>query len=193
MTLIRRWPALDFEGLDPGQQRMWNRVAVVPGRQYPAVDAAGHLLGPYDPLLRSPEVGERIAELGAHLRVVTEVPRRLQTVAIVMVGGYWNCEFMASAWPPEARAEGIDPDAVDALWRVEVHPGLAPDEAIVAEMTRQMLRDSVIAPETFAVAQELLGEAGLVEVATLVGYYCLIALLLGAFQTPLPEMPAGEQ
>jgi len=39
---------------------------------------------------------------------------------------------------------------------------------------------------TFAKGQALLGETGMIELATLVGHYCLISMVLNLFEVPLP-------
>ena len=40
--------------------------------------------------------------------------------------------------------------------------------------------------ETYAAAQRLLGDTGLVELVSLCGYYTLVSFLLNAFTVPLP-------
>ena len=41
-------------------------------------------------------------------------------------------------------------------------------------------------PETYAAADRFLGDAGMVELVSLCGYYTLISFLLNAFAVPLP-------
>jgi 4-carboxymuconolactone decarboxylase len=60
------------------------------------------------------------------------------------------------------------------------------DEAIVHAVTIQLLRTGRCDDETFDRAHELLGERGLVELTSLVGYYCAISLLLNMFEVPVP-------
>ena len=49
-----------------------------------------------------------------------------------------------------------------------------------------MLTAHRVEADTFAAAEELLGEKGLVELASTIGYYCLISMTLNLFEVPLP-------
>ncbi len=58
-------------------------------------------------------------------------------------------------------------------------------------VTSQLLTDRRVDDTTFAEGRVLLGETGMVELATLVGYYCLISMVLNLFEVPLPgDAPA---
>jgi len=50
----------------------------------------------------------------------------------------------------------------------------------------QLLNDRRVDDVTFAAVEALLGETGLVELAALVGYYCLISMVLNLFEVRLP-------
>ena len=60
------------------------------------------------------------------------------------------------------------------------------DERVVYEVARQFLEERRVDDATYAAAVDLLGEAGMVELATLVGYYCTISMILNLFEVPLP-------
>ena len=60
------------------------------------------------------------------------------------------------------------------------------DQRIVYEVATQMHRDHRIGDRTYAEAVALLGEAGMVELVGILGYYTLISMTLNAFQVPLP-------
>jgi hypothetical protein len=54
--MATRLPQLTADQLDDDQRMLWTAITEVP-RVIPAVNESGHLLGPYDVLLRSPRVG----------------------------------------------------------------------------------------------------------------------------------------
>jgi len=48
--------------------------------------------GPYNPLLRSPVMGQRMFDLLAYLRWDTSVPLRLNEMAILIIGRQWRSQ-----------------------------------------------------------------------------------------------------
>jgi 4-carboxymuconolactone decarboxylase len=57
---------------------------------------------------------------------------------------------------------------------------------VVHEIATQLLNDRRVDDVTHAAGEALLGESGLVELVTLIGYYCLISMTLNLFEVPLP-------
>ena len=53
-------------------------------------------------------------------------------------------------------------------------------------MARQLTTGGQLDRDAFAAAQRLLGDAGVVELVSLCGYYTLVSFLLNAFTVPLP-------
>jgi 4-carboxymuconolactone decarboxylase len=183
----RRFRALSLEELDEGQRRLWDAVTAATNRERPPVDADGHLLGPYDPLLRSPEVGARIAALGIDLRAVTKVPMRLQTVAIVTVGAHWRSDFVWQSWLPAAERQGIDRATLMPMV-VGDQPTLVDEgDRAVHAMADQLVKTGTADEATFDAVRDLVGDAGMVELVVLIGYYGLISMMLNIWQIPLPD------
>ncbi len=85
-----------------------------------------------------------------------------------------------------AIEHGVDADVVDALREGRLPTFSRDDERIVHTVTSQLLNDRRVDDETFGAANTLLGETGMVELAALVGYYCLISMTLNLFEFPLP-------
>ena len=55
-----------------------------------------------------------------------------------------------------------------------------------APVASQLCADGHLDAETYAEAQALLGDRGLVELVTLCGYYVLVSFTLNAFDISLP-------
>ena len=173
-------------GLNEAQQQLWDgltasRVGL------DRTDANGHLVGPFNAWLHVPELGSLLSSLGGHLRFDTSIERRLTEVAICTVGAHWRSEFEFFAHAPMAVEHGVDPSVIEALRAGEVPSFTRDDEQIVYEVARQLLHDRRVTDSTYSSAESLLGEAGMVELATLIGYYCLISMLLNLFEVPLPD------
>ena len=63
---------------------------------------------------------------------------------------------------------------------------MAEDERVVYAVARELTTTGRLGQEDYDAAQRLLGDAGMVELVSLCGYYTLISYLLNAFAVPLP-------
>lgn len=185
MPMTRRWPALGIGDLDLPQRRLWDAVTSTT-RQVPSIDVEGHLIGPYDVLLRAPELGERVAALGVHLRHIG-LPQRLRVLAILAVAGRWHSEFEWWAWATVATELGVDGVILAGLRHGTVDDlELEEDDRLVIRVACQLMSDGRLNQELFEEAQDRLGEAGIVELVVLIGHYSLIAWLMNTFEIPIP-------
>jgi 4-carboxymuconolactone decarboxylase len=75
---------------------------------------------------------------------------------------------------------------VDAIGRGEEPPFAADDEKAIYNAASELTRDGQLGQSTYEAARRLLGDAGVVELVSLCGYYTLISFLLNAFTVPLP-------
>jgi len=150
----------------------------------------GALVGPFAPLLHSPELMTRVQKVGEHLRFSTELPDRLLETAILCVARHWDQPFEWGFHQPLALAAGVSQDDVDALG-----DGRRPadDElvAAVSDLAQALLRTGRRDEEAWErLAGELSSTAVLELVATL-GYYTTLALVMNAADTePSDGMPA---
>ena len=63
--------------------------------------------GPFNALLRSPDVADRVQRVGEYVRFQTTIPAPLNELAILITGRFWNAQFEASPTPsstPSPRA-----------------------------------------------------------------------------------------
>ena len=179
-----RLPDLRYDDLDPAQRSVWD--AIVGSRGADLVNSEGGLIGPFNVFVHAPGVGRRLASLGHVVRFETSIERRLSEVAIITVGARWKAEFEWWAHARMAREHGVAAEVVDAIGRGEEPPFEADDERAVYAVARQLTDRGQVDPGAYAAARQLLGDAGMVELVSLCGYYTLVSFLLNAFTVPLP-------
>ena len=85
-----------------------------------------------------------------------------------------------------AREHGVAEAVVDAIGRGEDPPFEAADERAVYAVARELGQSGRLDQGTYDAAHRFLGDAGMVELVSLCGYYTLISYLLNAFTVPLP-------
>jgi 4-carboxymuconolactone decarboxylase len=181
---MSRLPTSRRDDLAPEAQQLWD--AIVSGRGAQLVTAEGGLAGPFNAFVTAPEVGRRLSDLGQQVRFGTSIDRRLLEVAIITTGARWHAEFEWWAHARMAREHGVPGAVVDAIGHGEDPPFAAADERTIYTAARQLAGTGRLTEEAYADAQQLLGDAGMVELVSLCGYYTLISFLLNAFAVPLP-------
>lgn len=145
------------------------------------VDDEGRLGGPLNSLLYAPAVGAAQQMLGAALRYEISLSRRVAEVVILTVAHHADSEFELAAHEPMAHDAGLTDAELVAL-RERRDPRLAdPAEQTAWRTTAQLLDAGGLDDRAYERAVGALGEQGLVELTTLVGYYRLLALQLRTF------------
>jgi 4-carboxymuconolactone decarboxylase len=163
---MTRIPYVRREELGPEGQQLWD--SILNGRGDLLVTAEGGLAGPFNAFVTAPGAGRRLSSLGATLRFYTSIERRLSEIAIITVGARWQAEFEWFAHAPMAREHGVAGAVVDAIG------------------ARQLSVYGRVDRSAYDAAHAFLGDAGMVELVSLCGYYTLISFLLNAFDVPLP-------
>jgi 4-carboxymuconolactone decarboxylase len=181
---MSRLPRVRYDELGPAGRQVWD--GVVGSRGGELVDEQGGLVGPFNAFVHAPDVGRRLSSLGGTLRFGTSIERRLSEIAIITIGARWQAEFEWWAHAPMAREHGVADAVVDAIGRGEDPPFEADDERAVFAVARELGQSGRLDQETYDAAHRFLGDAGMVELVSLCGYYTLISFLLNAFTVPLP-------
>lgn len=184
---MTRLSFLTRDRLDEDQAGVWDSLVESRGGGVDLFDPNGALVGPFNSWVHAPRIGRRLSSLGALLRFRTSLDRRLSEIAICTVGAHWHSEFEFWAHAPMALEHGVDEAVIDALRAGEQPTFERDDERIVHSVVDQLLTRRRVDDETYAAARDLLGEQGLVELASTVGYYCLVSMTLNLFEVALPE------
>lgn len=180
--------------LDPAQADVYRAITGGPrgsGRAFPLTDEEGRLHGPFDAMLRSPAVGGPLQALGAALRYTSSLPAGARELAILAVAAAEDSAFERFAHEAVARAAGV-PDGVVGAVAAGAPVDLDDDvERVTLATVRALLGQGQLEDDRYTEAVTVLGEQGVFELTTLVGYYRTLALQLRVFGVGAPEA-AGE-
>jgi 4-carboxymuconolactone decarboxylase len=166
------------------------------GEQVMKVSSVG-LGGPYNPLLRSPVMGQRMFDLLYYLRWNSSVPLRLNEFAILIIGRQWRSQVEWFAHAPLAIKAGLAPEVVADLKAQKRPAAMKPDEAAVYDFVTELSTTHKVSDATFAQTRALLSEQQVVDLTTIAGTYVTVAMLLSMAEEGIPagkELPfkAGE-
>jgi 4-carboxymuconolactone decarboxylase len=178
------------EQLDDDQRAVYDAIAGGPRAQGPQLfrlrDDDGGLEGPFNAFLLQPRLGLALQELGSAVRYRTALSDRAREIAILVVSRHWDSDFERYAHEAVGRHVGLTDAEIEGLrdGRLEVFDG---EERVVAETTYRLAAGSDLDDPAYAEAVSALGEDGLFEVLTLVGYYAALALQLRVFRVAAPD------
>jgi 4-carboxymuconolactone decarboxylase len=181
VTRPHRSRRLRPDELDPAARRVYDAIAAGPRAGSGLVQDDGSLRGPFDAMLRHPAVGEPLQALGAALRYAGDLSDRARELVILRVAGVRDSAFERAAHEPIARRAGLTDDQLAGLAADAVVAWPDPVEHAADTAARALARHEPVDDETYRAWVDVLGEAGLVEVTALVGYYGLLADLLRLF------------
>lgn len=170
--------------MNEAQHALYVAIAEGPrarGPQHFALTTAdGALRGPFDGFLRSPAVGAALQELGAAIRYRTDLTDRAREIAILLVAARTGSAFERESHEAVGQAVGLTAGEVAALRREDA-AAFTGEEALVARTVVALL-DGDLGDAAWSEASAALGERGVFELTTLVGYYRTLALQLRVFR-----------
>ncbi len=192
---MSRATPVTFDNATPEQQEVWNSILASRGDPARLVADHGGLVGPFNAMVSSPTIGGRMAALGEAIRFSSSVDARLLELAIATVGAHWRSNFEWWAHSRLAIEAGIAPEIIDALAAGTEPVFTNDDERTIHRFTSALLDDARVADADYAAAKAVLGEQGVLDLISTIGYYCMISLTLNALAIPLPggEEPTWPQ
>lgn len=147
--------------------------------------------GPFLPLLRSPVLLDRVARVGEYLRFDSVLDARIRELATCAAARHVSNQFEWTMHAPLAVKAGLRESAIEAL-RVGARPlELAADEEIALDFTRELLQTHGVCDASYARAVGQFGEPGVVELATLIGYFVMVSWVMNVARTPALPGAAG--
>ena len=150
--------------------------------------------GPFNTLLRSPEVGEMSQQLGNAIRFSSGLSGRLRELATLMAGRAWTSTYEWYAHERYARDEGIEPAVIAAI-AAHRKPDLAAmpaEDAMVWRVADELLYTRHVSDATYREALAVLGERRLLSSVTIAAYYEYVSMLLNVDRYPLPADATAE-
>jgi 4-carboxymuconolactone decarboxylase len=181
--MMPRLRGLQPTALSPEQQEVYQSIAGGPRASGPfaLVNADGSLRGPFNAMLLSPPVGAALQAVGAAVRYQTVLTDRTRELATLVVAAHWRSAFEREAHEAVGRRCGVTDEEMAALWSGSLPSLTDPGEHLAVQTTAALARSGTLTDEQYAAAVDGLGERGLFELTTLVGYYATLALQLRVF------------
>ncbi|WP_441279680.1 carboxymuconolactone decarboxylase family protein [Tardiphaga sp. 172_B4_N1_3] len=172
-----RFPQLTMDQLDARQKPL--------GEQVMKVSSVG-LAGPYNPMMRSPVLGQKLFDLFAYLRWDTSVPVKLNEFAIIIIGRQWRSQVEWFAHAPLAQKAGLSPDIIADLKANKRPANMAEDEATVYDFVTELTGTHKVSDATYARAKKIFNDQQIVDLTAVAGNYVMVAMLLAMAEESTP-------
>lgn len=173
-----RFKPLTWDQMTPEQQAMTLNLLNGPRRG---------LGGPFNVMLRSPEMGDLAQKLGEYARFRPAVPAKLRELAIIITARHWTAQYEWYAHRRAAAQAGLSEGIITAIANRRRPAGMQPDEEAVYNFATELLDTKQVGDATFKTAVDRFGEKGIVDIVGVMGYYQMVSMLLNADKYPLPD------
>ena len=178
MIGVDRMPPLDPAAMTAAQQEAARELAAGP---------RGGVKGPFIPLLRSPELMDRLQKVGEYLRFRSSLQARISEFLMLVVSRQWTQQFEWRVHVPLALKAGLKQEAVQSLAEGRRPAGMAQDEEVAYEFCDELFRTKGVSEATYRRAVRQFGEHGVIDLLGLVGYFTTVSMVMNVAHTPPPK------
>jgi 4-carboxymuconolactone decarboxylase len=152
-----------------------------------AAGRRGGVIGPFIPALRSPELMRRLQRLGEYLRYDNVLGPRLTELAILLTARAWTQQLEWGYHVASAIEHGVPSRVVAAIARGRRPARMARKDAVVYEFFTALERRRSVGDAAYRRAVAAFGEAGVIDLIGVIGYYTTLAMILNVARTPPPR------
>jgi 4-carboxymuconolactone decarboxylase len=171
-------PPIPESEMSEPQRRVYNGIVSGP---------RGAARGPFDALLRSPELADRLQKVGAYVRFENSLPAPLAELAILVTARHWGAQYEWWAHRRLAEKAGLAPAIADAIAEGRRPAAMQADEATVHDFCRELHETKHVSDAAWNAALARFGERGVIDLIGTCGYYGAVSMVLNAARVPLPE------
>jgi len=175
--LAERLSQVTYESLAPEAQALADDILKV---------SSAALGGPYNALLRSPEMARRCFDFLDYLRFRTTVNKRLNEFAILIQARISNAQYEWWAHETIARKAGLSDAVMDDLRACRRPTAMQADEELVYDYCVQLSLNHRVPDALWQKAVTAMGEQAVVDLTVLSGTYVMVSMLLNATQVGIP-------
>jgi 4-carboxymuconolactone decarboxylase len=174
---MARVPFAKREDLSPEDQKVWDEFG----------KSRGDVARNYAALFNNPQVAGRFGNLGSYARYECKLDPRVKALGVLTSAREVNGHYVWTVNQKPARDAGLSDDIISAIREFRAPVGLEPDDAAVVQFFLELLRQHRVSDATFEALRSRLGNAGIIELMVVAGYYQALANCLQALEVDLPE------
>jgi 4-carboxymuconolactone decarboxylase len=136
--------------------------------------------------LRIPRIAEAANRMGNSLRLEGKLDRRLFELAILVIARHWSAQYEWFVHEKAALAAGLSGEVVEALRHRKAPTFPRSDEQLVYDLVSELQETRTLGQASFERALAALGPDLLIELVSVIGFYTTAAMMINAFDAPVP-------
>lgn len=184
-----RLPPLAPAELTPNVRSMHDDMAQVIAKHlqgFVTQRSDGALIGPFSPMLHFPQFGGAAWTLVKLLISSAKLPSAAREVAVLLTGARLNSRYELYSHEHVAARSGLSEKQIATLSAGQRPADLSNEEEAAFDVTATLLQGRQLPESTYQRALRAFGAEQLAELVYLIGGYCLISLLLNAYDISVP-------
>ena len=174
---MTRVPEVLPDQLSPEQRKVHDLIVSTRG---------GVIRGPFAMWIRNANLAAAANQLGNAVRLEGKLDAKLFELIILVIARQWSAQYEWFAHAQEAARVGLDPAIVEAIRTHRVPSFRSPRETVIYEMVRELIDTRNLSDTTYSRVLDMFGIDLVMEVVTVAGFYTLVAMMLKAFDAPVP-------
>lgn len=171
-----RFAPLKYEEMTPQQKTMVEHLLSGQRRG---------LGGPFNVLLRSPEMGDAAQHFGEQGRFHPGLSAQVAETVIILTGRYWGAQFEWNAHKAAALRAGLDPAVAEAIAAGRRPAGMVPEVEAVYNFIDELFTTHQVSDAAFQAVKDKFGERGVVDILATAGWYSIVSMALNVDRYPL--------
>jgi 4-carboxymuconolactone decarboxylase len=140
---------------------------------------------PWSVILRVPDLVVPSLQMRLHNLNNSALSPKLTEFAIMIAARQWTNNYEWAAHSTLAAKAGLNPAILAALADGRRPEHMAEDEALIYDFCGELLHNQSVSDATYASMLAKFGEAGIVEAASLEGYYTYLSMIMNTARSPL--------
>ena len=176
-----RFKPLTYNEMTPEQKTMVDHMLA---------GERGGMGGPFNVLLRSPEMGDLGQQLGARMRFHSALPGNVRETVIILTARWWMSQYEWTAHKRLALQEGVNPAVVNAIAAGKRPAAMDPKTEVAYNFVTELYKTRQASDATYQAAKSTFGERGVVDIIMTVGYYQVVSMGMNVDRFPLGQ---GQQ
>lgn len=173
-----RMPPLAADEMNEAQRKAADELIAGP---------RGGVKGPFIPLLRSPDLMDRLQKVGEYLRFKSSLEPRISEFLMCVVSRDWTQQFEWFVHVPLALKAGVKQETLKSLAEGRRPVGMVEDEEVAYDFWDELLRTKGVSDATYKRAVNKFGEPGIIDMLGLIGYFTTVSMVLNVAHTPPPR------
>jgi 4-carboxymuconolactone decarboxylase len=173
-----RMPPIPPEKMDQAQKKV--------DAEFKELQKSDRMTPPWSVLLRDPDYVIPTLQMRIHNRDNSALSHKLTEFAILIAARQWSNNFEWTAHYPAAIRAGLNQAIATALIEGRRPENMDKEEEILYDFCGELSHNQSVSDPTYARAVAAFGEAGVIEAASLEGYYSFLAMVMNVARTPVP-------